>query len=202
MYPGGTWHLPPVDLRRHRASPSDHADASDSAEMSIFFSRISMHLMAYSLPRHPRPDQPHTLRTIPVRGHARRPAGHRRVAAHPPGHRTRGDHPPASREHHSPQARRPPPRRATRREPPRSSANPGDADPATPRTPRQRHVHHAKTPHHQGFSQTDLRKPPFWALCRRSSPAIDWAPNGMICARPPGRLLGASLACPALIWPA
>jgi hypothetical protein len=32
MYSGGTWHPPPVDLRRHRASPSGHADASDSAE--------------------------------------------------------------------------------------------------------------------------------------------------------------------------
>jgi hypothetical protein len=30
MYPGGTWHPPPVDLR-HRATSSDHADASDGA---------------------------------------------------------------------------------------------------------------------------------------------------------------------------
>jgi hypothetical protein len=34
MYPGCTWHPPPVDLHRHQASPSNHADASDSAEMS------------------------------------------------------------------------------------------------------------------------------------------------------------------------
>jgi len=34
MYPGGTRHLPPVDLRRHRASHSEHADASDSADVS------------------------------------------------------------------------------------------------------------------------------------------------------------------------
>src|SRR5208283_1692091 len=34
MYPGGTWHPPPVNLRRHRASPSDHADASGSAGVS------------------------------------------------------------------------------------------------------------------------------------------------------------------------
>jgi hypothetical protein len=34
MYPGGARHLPPVDLHRHRASRSDHADASDSADVS------------------------------------------------------------------------------------------------------------------------------------------------------------------------
>ncbi len=45
-----------------------------------------------------------------------------------------------------------------------------------------------------------LAYPPFWALCRRSSPVIGWAHNGVICARPPGRLWGASPACPALIW--
>ena len=33
MYPGGPWHPPPVDLRRHRASPNDHADAPDSANV-------------------------------------------------------------------------------------------------------------------------------------------------------------------------
>jgi len=33
MHPGGTRHPPPVDPRRHRASPSDHADASDSDEL-------------------------------------------------------------------------------------------------------------------------------------------------------------------------
>ena len=49
MYPGGTWHPPPVDLRRHRASPSDHADASDSAEMSTSAVRIPMHEVEYSL---------------------------------------------------------------------------------------------------------------------------------------------------------
>ena len=36
-------------------------------------------------------------------------------------------------------------------------ASPGDTDPATPITSRQRHVHHAKTPHDQGLSRTDLR---------------------------------------------
>jgi hypothetical protein len=51
-----------------------------------------------------------------------------------------------------------------------------------------------------GLSLGQVREPPIWALCRRSSPAIDWAHNGVICARPPGRLLGASPARPALIW--
>ena len=32
-----------------------------------------------------------------------------------------------------------------------------DTDPVTRRTSRQRHVSHAKTPHHQGFFKTDLR---------------------------------------------
>jgi hypothetical protein len=40
---------------------------------------------------------------------------------------------------------------------PAHPASPGDTDPATPITSRQRHVHHAKTPHDQGLSQTDLR---------------------------------------------
>jgi hypothetical protein len=39
-----------------------------------------------------------------------------------------------------------------------------------------------------------------WALCRRLSPAIGWAHDGVICARPPGRLLGAWRARAALIW--
>ena len=43
-------------------------------------------------------------------------------------------------------------------------------------------------------------RPPIWALCRRSLPAIDWAHSGVICARPPGRLGGAWPARPALIW--
>ena len=34
---------------------------------------------------------------------------------------------------------------------------PGDTDPAAPITSRQRHVSHARTPHHQGLSQTHLR---------------------------------------------
>ena len=34
---------------------------------------------------------------------------------------------------------------------------PGDTDPATPITSRQRHVAHAKPPLHQGLSQMDLR---------------------------------------------
>ena len=34
---------------------------------------------------------------------------------------------------------------------------PGDTDPATPITSRQRHVSHAKPPLHQGLSQMDLR---------------------------------------------
>ena len=42
MYPGGTWHPPPVDPRHHRASPSDHADACDSADVSEFRHRILM----------------------------------------------------------------------------------------------------------------------------------------------------------------
>ena len=33
----------------------------------------------------------------------------------------------------------------------------GDTDPATPITSRQRHVSDAKTPHHQGLSEMDLR---------------------------------------------
>ena len=41
MYPGGTWHPPPVDPRNHRASPSD-ADACDSADVSEFRHRILM----------------------------------------------------------------------------------------------------------------------------------------------------------------
>ncbi len=49
MHPGGTWHPPPVDLRRPRASPSDHADASDSAEMSTSSARISMYEVEYFL---------------------------------------------------------------------------------------------------------------------------------------------------------
>jgi hypothetical protein len=40
---------------------------------------------------------------------------------------------------------------------PAHPASPGDTDPATPITSRQRHVLHAKTPHDQGLSQTDLR---------------------------------------------
>jgi hypothetical protein len=34
---------------------------------------------------------------------------------------------------------------------------PGDTDPTTPITSRQRHVSHAKSPLHQGLSQMDLR---------------------------------------------
>jgi hypothetical protein len=49
MYPGCTWHPPPVDLHRHRANPSNHADASDSAEMSTSSVHKSMHPLEYSL---------------------------------------------------------------------------------------------------------------------------------------------------------
>ncbi len=47
IYPGGTWHPPPVDLRRHWASPSDHADASDSAESSAFSWRMAVRANGY-----------------------------------------------------------------------------------------------------------------------------------------------------------
>jgi hypothetical protein len=68
---------------------------------------------------------------------------------------TRRDHPPASREHRAPRASRPPPGRAARRDPLRTRSH--CTHPATLRTPRQRHIHHAKTPHQQCSMQTDLR---------------------------------------------
>jgi hypothetical protein len=65
--------------------------------------------------------------------------------------------PPANREHHTPRASRPPPRRTTRCDRHIHPASPPNTDPATPITPRQRHVHDAKTPHHQGLCKMDLR---------------------------------------------
>ena len=55
MYPGGTWHPPPVDLRRHRASPSDHADASNAALAGRRHDGCRLSAAWQQVPRHLRP---------------------------------------------------------------------------------------------------------------------------------------------------
>ena len=75
-------------------------------------------------------------------------------------------------------------------------------DPAPPYDPAPRQAHHRRGIQRKPRQSLDSnsKEDSIWALCRRSSPAMDWAHNGVICARPPGRLWGAWPARPALIW--